>query len=144
MAINKEQTVLIHYTLKNEAGEVLDSSEGRDPLEFVYGAGMIIAGLENALADKNKGDKFNVIIPPEDAYGAKQDELIQDVPLTQFQDKDSVQVGVQFQTDGPQQAIATVVAVTDEIATLDMNHPLVDQTLYFDVEVVDVREPKSE
>ena len=63
MAINKEQTVLIHYTLKNEAGEVLDSSEGKDPLEFVYGAGMIIAGLENALADKNKGDKFNVIIP---------------------------------------------------------------------------------
>ena len=64
--------------------------------------------------------------------------------MTQFQDKDSVQVGVQFQTDGPQQAIATVVAVTDEMATLDMNHPLVDQTLYFDVEVVDVREPKLE
>ena len=143
MAIANDTVVLIHYTLKNDAGEVLDSSDGREPLGFIYGKGAIIKGLESALSDKKEGDSFSVSIPPEEAYGRRQDDMVQDVPLTQFEDKDAVKVGVQFQL--PEQGlIAEVKAVTEETATLDMNHPLADETLHFDVTVESTREATKE
>tara|TARA_A100001015_G_C14871157_1_gene664432 strand:- start:103 stop:564 length:462 start_codon:yes stop_codon:yes gene_type:complete len=144
MKIEKNKVVLMHYTLKNDQGETLDSSVGKEPLGFIYGGGQIIAGLEHVMLGKEKGEKFTTVVQPEDGYGAKRDELIQQVPLTQFDDKESVKVGVQFQASGPQQAIATVVAVDDVNATIDMNHPLAGQELYFDIDITEVREATQE
>ena len=144
MKIEKNKVVLMHYTLKNDNGEVLDSSSGKDPLGFIHGAGMIIPGLEQVLIGKQKDDNFMAVIPPEDAYGEKRDELVQDVPLSQFENKESVQVGMQFQVSLPQPAVATVIAISDETATVDFNHPLAGQELYFDVSIFDVRDASPE
>ena len=131
---------MMHYTLKNEQGEVLDSSIDKDPLEFVQGSGMIISGLEQVLFGKTKGDKFTTIIPPEDGYGLKNDDLIQDVSLSQFENKDDVKVGLQFQVNGPNPALATIVAIKEDQVTVDLNHPLAGIELYFDIDIVDIFE----
>ena len=80
MKIAENKVVSMHYTLKDENGTVLDSSEGRDPLVYLQGSGQIIPGLENKLTDKVVGDKLNVVVAPEDAYGTRREELQQVVP----------------------------------------------------------------
>lgn len=131
--------VSIHYTLTNNEGEKLDSSIGQEPLEYLHGAGNIISGLEAALQDKGIGDKFNITIAPEDAYGVKHDEMVQVVPKTMF-DGMAVEVGMQFQAQvshGP--GIITVIAIDGDDITIDGNHPLAGEALTFDVEVVGIR-----
>ncbi len=138
MSIKKDHVVNIHYTLKNDTGDTIDSSSGKDPLSFIYGTGAIIRGLETALESKSEGDTFSVSIPPESAYGNRREDMIQTVPITQFDDPSVVEVGAQFQIP-EQNLIAVVTACDKENVTLDLNHPLADQTLHFDVEVVSVR-----
>ena len=140
MKIEKNKFVLMHYTLKDDQGKIIDSSVGKDPLEFIHGNGMIIPGLEQVLIGKAKGDKFTTVIPAEEGYGEKRSDLIQNVSLHQFDNPDQVQVGSQFQANGPQQAIATVIAREADHVIVDMNHPLAGQELYFDIDVFDVRD----
>jgi len=145
MQIAKNAVVQIHYTLKNDAGEVLDSSQGSDPLAYLQGHGNLIAGLEQALEGKLAGDKLNVSIAPENAYGVRDESLIQDVPRSAFQGIDQVEVGMQFNADsnhGPR--LVTVTKVSDKTVTVDGNHPLADQTLHFDVQVIEVRTASDE
>lgn len=140
MAIEKNQVVSIHYTLKDSDGNILDSSENMDPLQFIQGLGMIIPGLENALEGKNKGDKLSVDIDPENAYGERSENLIQAVPKDQFDNADTVEIGSQFQVDtehGPM--VLTVIEIKDTEFVLDGNHPLAGMKLHFDVEVVELR-----
>lgn len=144
MKIEKNKVVLMHYRLKNDSGEQLDSSFGNEPMGFIYGNGMIISGLEHILVEKSKGDKFTTIIPPEDGYGLKNDDLIQDVSLSQFENKDDVKVGLQFEVNGTNPALATVVEINGDTVTLDLNHPLAGVELYFDIEIVDVRDATPE
>lgn len=145
MNIEKDKAVSIDYTLTNDKGEVLDSSSGREPLAYLHGNGGLIPGLEKELEGKAKGDKLKAVISPDQAYGVRSDELVQEVPLENFQDKNEVQVGAQFQVqNGEQVHIATVTALSETSATIDMNHPLADETLHFDVEVMDVREATKE
>jgi len=145
MNIEKHSVVSIDYTLTNDQGEVLDSSAGREPLTYLHGVGGLIPGLERELDGKVKGDKFVAIIPPREAYGIRSEELIQEIPLENFQNKDEVKVGAQFQVqNGDHVHIATVTAVDTTKATVDMNHPLADKTLHFDVEVMDVRAASPE
>lgn len=144
MNISKNSVVAIHYTLKNDAGEVVDKSD-ETPLAFLFGAGNIISGLEDALSGKTKGDKLDVSLKPEQAYGLRDDALIQKLPKTQFPDVDEVQVGMQFQAstdDGPM--ILTVVELDDSEVTVDGNHPMAGETLHFSVEVVEVRTATEE
>ena len=141
------RVVTIHYTLTNDQGEQLDSSrvEGREPLSYLEGAHNIISGLESALAEKATGDQLTVSIEPAEAYGEKNDELIQPVPRSAFEGVDVIEPGMQFQAQtpgGPQ--IVRVVEVTEETVTIDANHPLAGETLHFDVEVIEVREPSEE
>ena len=143
MSITKDQVVLIHYTLKNDNGDTIDSSQGKEPLGFIYGTGAIIRGLETALESKREGDTFSVSIPPESAYGNRRDDMIQTVPITQFDDPSVVEVGAQFQIP-EQNLIAVVTACDKDNVTLDLNHPLADQTLHFDVDVVTVRDASAE
>ena len=143
MNIEKNKVVSIDYTLKNEAGTIIDSSAGKEPLQYLHGSGQIIVGLEQVLAGKTIGDSFTTVVMPEDAYGLKQDDYIQNVSIDQFEDKSQVQVGAQFQIKAPQQALATIVAVNDTTVRLDLNHPLAGETLQFDVKVMDIRDATS-
>ncbi|HLR17459.1 MAG TPA: peptidylprolyl isomerase [Alcanivoracaceae bacterium] len=139
MQIADNTAVSIHYTLTNDAGETLDSSQGQEPLSYVHGNGQIIPGLEAALAGKSAGDTLQATIPAEEAYGPRHDELIQAVPREAFEGVDEILPGMQFQAQteqGPQ--LVTVAAVTEDTVTVDANHPLAGETLHFDVEVVEV------
>ena len=145
MNIEKDKVVSIDYTLTNDHGEVLDSSSGREPLAYLHGNGGLIPGLEKELEGKVKGDKLVAIIAPDQAYGVRSEELIQDIPLENFHDASEVKVGAQFQVQNEHETrIATVTAIGESAATVDLNHPLADETLHFDVEVMDVREPTKE
>ncbi len=140
MQITDKTAVSIHYTLTNANGEQLDSSQGQDPLAYLHGYGNIIPGLENALTGKTVGDTFTVTIPPAEAYGEKQEEMTQVVPLSMFQGVDKVEVGMQFHADASHGvSVVTVSKIEGENVTIDGNHPLAGETLTFDVEVSDVR-----
>lgn len=145
MQIADKTVVNIHYTLKNEAGEVLDSSEGRESLAFLCGAKNIVAGLENALLGKQVGDKLDVTVSPEEGYGEVQEEMVQEVPRENFQGIDEIEVGMEFMAQapwGPQPV--KVIAVEETTVVVDGNHPLAGQVLNFSVEVVGVREASAE
>ena len=145
MNIEKDKVASIDYTLTNDHGEVLDSSSGREPLAYLHGNGGLIPGLEKELEGKVKGDKLVAIIAPDQAYGVYSDELIQEIPLENFQDAGEVKVGAQFQVQNEHEVrIATVMEVSETAARVDLNHPLAGETLHFDVEIMDVREPTKE
>ncbi len=145
MLISNEKVVAIHYTLTNDQGQVLDSSEGRDPLAYIHGAGSIIPGLERALEGKDVGDTLAVVIPPEEGYGRRNEELVQTIAMSNFEDPSQVKLGVRFQVQTPEAAyLATVTQIVGDQVTIDMNHPLADETLHFDVNVVEVREATEE
>lgn len=141
MQIAENAEVSIHYTLTNDAGETIDSSEGKEPLTYVHGSGQIIPGLESALEGKTEGDKLQATIEPADAYGERQEELIQPVPREAFEGVDEIEPGMQFQAQSEQGVqLVTVTSVDETIVTVDANHPLAGETLHFDVEVVGVKE----
>jgi len=145
MNITKDKVASIDYTLTNDKGEVLDSSSGRDPLVYMQGYGNLIPGLEKELEGKVKGDKLVAIIPPELGYGVQSDDMIQEVPIANFEKPEDIKMGAQFQVQMEEHVhIATVTAVKDDIITVDMNHPLAGETLHFDVEVMDIREASKE
>jgi FKBP-type peptidyl-prolyl cis-trans isomerase SlyD len=137
--------VSIHYTLTNDHGEVLDSSIGDEALVYLHGGGNIIAGLEKALHGKVAGDKFNVRIAPEDAYGELMENMIQVISRDMFEGIDNIEVGMQFHADvSSGSGVVTVVNIEDDDITIDGNHPLAGLALTFDVEVIDVRAATQE
>jgi FKBP-type peptidyl-prolyl cis-trans isomerase SlyD len=145
MKITKNSVVAIDYTLKDDQGQVLDSSEGQEPLHFIQGTGQIIPGLENALEGKAKGEELKVSIKPEEAYGELNNDLVQDVPKAQFGDIDPLEVGMQFEVEtdaGP--VIVAIDKVEDETVTVNGNHPLAGKTLHFEVKVDTVRDASKE
>ena len=147
MKIAQNSVVVMHYTLKDGDGDIIDSSNGNEPLAYIQGIGTIIPGLEDALEGKTKGDKIEVRITPEDGYGERSDENIQVVPKSGFQSEggDELIPGMQVQVEtnnGP--TIAMVIQIEGEEVTLDLNHPLAGVTLNFDVEVMDVRQATDE
>ena len=98
MQITKHKVASIHYTLTDNDGNVLDSSSGREPLTYIQGIGNLIAGMEEGLEGKTKGEKFNLKVSPEKGYGVKDDALTQKVPRSAFGTQE-VKVGMQFQTN---------------------------------------------
>jgi len=96
MKIDNKLVASIHYTLKDDAGEVLDSSEGQEPLSYVHGAQNLVPGLEKALTGKSVGDKLSVVVSPEDGYGDHDEELIQELPKNMFSGVDNIEVGMEF------------------------------------------------
>jgi len=145
MQVADNMAVSIHYTLTNDDGEVLDSSIGDEALVFLQGSGNIISGLENAMVGKVVGDKFNVRIAPEDAYGELMEDMIQVISRDMFEGIDDIEVGMQFHADvSSGSGIVTVVSIDDDKITIDGNHPLAGLALTFDVEVIDVRPATKE
>lgn len=145
MQVGSNTVVTINYTLKDDGGQVLDTSEGRGPLAYLHGAGNLIPGLEKELDGKNPGDKLNVTVAPEHAYGQHDPRAVHQVPKAAFQGVPDVQVGMQFRTEGQQgQRVVTVTKVEGDTITVDGNHALAGKTLHFDVEVVNVRQASPE
>jgi len=145
MKVAENKVVVIDYTLTDNDGSVIDSSEGAGPLAYLHGAGNIIPGLEEALVDKEAGDEVKASIEPAKAYGERHDQLKQEVPSELFSGVDNVEVGMQFQSETEQgPVLVTVVEIKDETITVDGNHPLAGVHLNFDVTVREVREPSEE
>jgi FKBP-type peptidyl-prolyl cis-trans isomerase SlyD len=143
--ISSDRVVTIHYTLKNDSGTVLDSSAGGEPLAYIQGHGNLVSGLEKALEGKEHGSSLAVVVAPAEGYGERDEGLIQRVPKRTLQGSGDIKKGMQFQArtdDGMR--LFTVTAVIGDMVTLDGNHPLADQTLHFDIEVVGVREATAE
>ncbi|MBR9999873.1 MAG: peptidylprolyl isomerase [Cyclobacteriaceae bacterium] len=137
MQVEKNKVVSIHYKLMDNDGNTLDSSEGRDPLNYIHGNGNLIPGMEEGLEGKQPGDKLDIKVAPDKGYGTRNDSLVQDVPKAAFGDQE-VKPGMQFNTqDGH---TVTVTKVGLENVTVDGNHPLAGMDLNFDVKVVSVRE----
>lgn len=145
MQIEKNKVAILHYTLKNNEGTVIDKS---DDGSFVYlhGALNIIPGLENALTGKKMGEEFNVKVAPEDAYGVRSEEHMQEVPKEMFESDDEINVGMQFNAQGPngEDLMVTIAEVKEDVIVVDGNHPLAGVELNFDVKVVEVREATEE
>jgi peptidylprolyl isomerase len=133
-------TVRMNYTGTLNNGEMFDSSEGRDPLEFVVGSGQIIAGLDVAIPGMAMGDKKDVNVPCAQAYGEVNSDARQAVPRAQIPAEIPCEVGTQLQMQTPQgQALpVTVVEVTETEVTLDANHPLAGKDLNFAIEIMGI------
>ena len=139
MQVEKNKVVSIDYTLTNPQGEVIDTSKGREPLSYLHGVGQIVPGLENALEGKNQGDAVQAVIPPEQAYGARNDRLVQEVPRQAFAGVADVQPGMQFQAQTSAGArVVTVVGVGNDTVKVDANHPLAGEALTFDLQLVEI------
>jgi FKBP-type peptidyl-prolyl cis-trans isomerase SlyD len=146
MLISRNKVVRFDYTLTDDSAQVLDSSTGGEPLTYLHGSGNIIPGLESALEGKRAGESLSVRITAVDAYGERDDRLIQNVPREMFEDSDAIQVGMQFQSgdeDGNTR-IVTVVSTDAANITVDGNHPLAGVPLNFAVTIVEVRDASSE
>lgn len=141
MKITDNAYVEIHYALYDEANEVVDGSRGAEPLPYIHGQGNIIPGLENALADRETGDKFTVTIAPEQGYGARDEEKVTIIDAESFAGFDAIEVGMLCQIEGEngEPQLVTITAIDEDEVTIDANHPFAGQTLNFEVEVMNVR-----
>lgn len=146
MLIARNKVVRFDYTLTNDANDVLDSSKGGEPLTYLHGAGNIIPGLESALEGKRAGESLNVRVAPAEAYGERDDRMVQSVPREMFEDSNEIQAGMQFHSSDPEGnvTVVTVVSVDAEHITVDANHPLAGVPLNFAVTIVEVRDPSPE
>ncbi|HEX4872086.1 MAG TPA: peptidylprolyl isomerase [Nevskiaceae bacterium] len=145
MLIADNCVVAMHYTLTNDRGEVLDSSEGREPLAYLQGAGNIIPGLEKALLGKQVGDRLDVRVSPAEGYGERDERMVQTVPRRAFQGVSQVEVGMSFTAQGDQGPMRIVVTrVAGDMITVDGNHPLAGEHLNFAVEITEVRAASEE
>jgi FKBP-type peptidyl-prolyl cis-trans isomerase SlyD len=145
MSIAQNSVVTLHYTLKDDAGEVIDSSREGDPIAYLHGHGNLVPGLERELEGKNTGDKINVSVTPDQGYGEYDKNLLQQVPRRAFQGIGKVTVGMRLHAQTPQGPRAvTVTRIVGDMVTIDANHPLAGKNLNFDVEITDVRAATEE
>lgn len=146
MVISDKKVVRIDYTLKNAEGLVLDSSEGGEPLAYLHGAQQIVPGLERELVGLEAGQSKDVVVAPEDGYGLPDPEGVFGVPRAAFPAGAQLAVGDTFvgEDDEGAQVPVRVVEVREDSIVVDANHPLAGVTLYFHVEVRDVRDATLE
>jgi len=140
------KVVSIHYTLKDDEGEVLDSSSGGEPLEYLHGAGNIVPGLEREMVGKGVGDKFKVTVAPADGYGEVEGDGPRAVPRSAFPDDMELEEGMQFFVRGPdgEPFPVWVFEVKGDEIMIDANHPLAGENLHFEVEVIAIRAATGE
>ena len=145
MQVEKNKVVEIDFTLKNDSGQVVDSSEGREPLSYVHGVGNLVPGLENALEGKSSGERVQVTVPPETGYGIRNETLVLSVERDKFSEFEDLKEGLRFHMDTPDGSMVfTVVQVGDAEVVVDGNHPLAGMTLNFDITIQSVRDATSE
>ncbi|NCI47145.1 FKBP-type peptidyl-prolyl cis-trans isomerase [Sediminibacterium soli] len=139
--VKKGDTVKVHYHGRLTDGTTFDSSDGREPLEFEVGSGMVIPGFDDGVTGMTVGEKKTVTIPADEAYGPKNDEMIMEFPRDRFPEDMVPEVGMQLNmSNGSGQNFPVVIVeVQDETVILDANHPLAGEDLTFDLELVDIK-----
>ncbi|TNC82035.1 MAG: peptidylprolyl isomerase [Oleiphilus sp.] len=143
--VSHPQYYKLNYWLKNAEGQVVDTSEGGEPMSFVEGSRKVITGLQQAVKGRAAGDRIEATIPPELAYGEHQEALINKVPLSLFDGVEQVVPGMKFQTNtGEDMQIVQVVGVSGAEVEVDANHPLAGLTLVFELEILEVRDATQE
>lgn len=145
MSIRDDMVVTLDYTLKVD-GEVIDTSEDDEPIQFIQGQGHIIPGLERQLYGMAIGESKLLVIPPGDGYGEVDDEAYANFPRNQFPSDIPLEIGVTLQMRDQQGEVmnATIAGIDQEIVKLNFNHPLAGKELVFSVKVVDLREATGE
>ena len=145
MTIKQDSVVTMHYTLKDDAGSVIDRSSEGQPLTYLHGRGNLIPGLERELQGKKAGDKLNVTIAPAEGYGDYDEKLVQQIPRRSLKGISKVTPGMQLRAQTAHGSrTVTVTKVTGDLVSLDGNHPLAGKNLNFEVEITDVREATEE
>jgi FKBP-type peptidyl-prolyl cis-trans isomerase SlyD len=146
MTVSAGKVVGIYYTLKNAAGEVLDTNRrGGKPLAFLHGAGNILPALENALVGKQKDERVQVELEPAQGYGERDDKALRKVPRASLPAEPPPEPGLRYTAEGPSgRVVVRVAAVEGDEVTLDHNHPLAGERLFFDVLIVGVRNATDE
>jgi len=145
MKITKNSVVVMHYAVSDSDDTLIDSSYDHKPMAIIHGTGYLIPGLEDALEGHQVNDKFEVSVDAEQAYGPRNDEYVQSVQKELLQGVEELTVGTQLRatTDDGEQTVI-VIDITDDVVTVDGNHPLAGLDLKFDVEILEVREATAE
>ncbi len=145
MKITKNKVVSMHYALSDSEGTLIDSSYDDKPMSIIQGTGYLIPGLDNALIDHQTGDRFEVDVPCDQAYGQRNENFVQTVPRELLAGVEDLALGSQLRatTDDGEQTVIVIDVQDDEI-TVDGNHPLSGLDLSFDVEIIEVREATAE
>jgi|SRR5690606_30280599 len=147
MTVQDDMVVSLDYTLRLDDGEVIDSSDGREPLEYLQGHGQIIPGLENELYGMAVGEEKSVTVSPGDGYGDYDDSRLQQVPLDAFPEGMELEEGMSVRmrdSNSGQLFDAYIDEIGDDAVTLDFNHPLAGETLYFEVKIANLRQASPE
>ena len=144
--IGGNSVVSIHYKLTDNDGNVIDTSEGAEPLTYLHGVGNLIPGLEKELVGKVENDALTVKVQPAEGYGEVMEELIESVPKVAFQGVDNIEAGMSFEAQNPKSEMQRIVVkkVEGDVVTVDANHPLAGVELNFDVTIISVREATEE
>jgi FKBP-type peptidyl-prolyl cis-trans isomerase 2 len=141
MTVEKNNKVTIEYEgrFDNKEGEIFDTSEGKEPLTFISGVGMVVPGFDNAILGMEKEEEKEITLKPEEAYGERREELQQKIPRSALPQDQKPEVGMMLVMATPQgqQMPAKITGVTDEEVTIDINHPLAGKTLYFKIKLKD-------
>lgn len=146
MIVETNKVISICYTLTDDENNVLDQTGQEQPMVYLHGAENIISGLEEALAGKASGDKLKTRIEPEHAYGIRQEDKVQSMPIDSFQGVDKIEPGMQFHAAGAngENIVVTITKIEGDKVTIDGNHPLSGVALTFDVEIMDIRKATAD
>lgn len=138
--VKKGDKIKVHYHGKLSTGDTFDSSQGREPLEFEVGSGMVIPGFDNGVTGMAVGDKKTVQIPADEAYGPHNPSMVINVPKSQFPEGMEVEIGMPLIMNDEQghQFQVVVTAINEDSVTIDANHPLAGKDLTFDLELVSI------
>jgi FKBP-type peptidyl-prolyl cis-trans isomerase SlyD len=142
--IEPNRHVTLDYVLKDDDGEILDESQGDggEPIEYVHGYGMLVPGLEAALAGMKTGESKEIVVPAEEGFGERDDELMLEIDRAEFPDPKAVKEGDEFVAESPDgdEVVMRVVEVKDDAVMVDANHPLAGVTLHYSVKVREIRD----
>lgn len=146
LKIEAGKVVFFHYTLTDESGTVIDSSEGSEAMPYLHGSDNIVPGLERRMQGRAVGDRFKAIVPPEEGYGVQEGPGPQAVSRDIFPEDAELEEGMQFsaEDDDGETFPLWIVSIEGDTVVVDANHPLAGVTLHFDVEIVDIRDATEE
>lgn len=141
MTVQQGNTVTLHYKGTLVDGTLFDESYGSEPLEFMIGSGVVIPKFEEAIIGMQVGEKKNIFIVAEDAYGKRTDELILEIPKENIPDDVTLEVGdmMQLQLDPDYNVAVEVIEIKEDVVVFDANHQLADQDLNFEIELIDIK-----
>ena len=141
MKVSKDSVVTIEYRMVNTKSELVDSSDGGEPLSFIQGAQSVLPAIEHAVDGRKAGERLTFTLTPEEGYGSRDEKKIAAIPRTQFKSSDELRIGMQFYTQKNGYDLpVTVIHCNDQEVTVDGNHPLAGETMNIDLVIVDIRE----